>query len=223
MQDASRYSPPPYGIETKTNHHELGSTVPKKSTLIDQHIEKFPGNSHNQRLIHEDLPEKICGFCLLRFLYHVHFLRSKNRLTILIVSKIDVKSAYHRYLLASLLAAMSITKVDGSDLTILWMTFGGANGPFDWPYMITKPLADLGNDLLNSNWDETKIHSPHAENLAAPVLLTTSTAFGKALLLDAVVPFSSRGKWMTFSKIELFKGCKVCKTLNFIKHVILMF
>ena len=131
------------------------------------------------------------------------------------MTKIDVKWAYRRSTLASLLTAMIITKVDDVDLMILWMTFGRANGPFDWPEIITEPVTDLGNDLLNSNWDETKIHYPRVEKLSVQVLLPTSSTFGKALHLGAAVPFWRRVKADDFLENFSTAGCfnKNCKRL----------
>ena len=65
-------------------------------------------------------------------MHHIYSLRAKNPSTIIIMLKINVKSSYHRAILVPLLVAMRITKVDNTPLMILQMTFGGANGPFDW-------------------------------------------------------------------------------------------
>ena len=89
---------------------------------------------------------------------------------------------------------MRITKVDDRALMILRMEFGGANGTFGWTEVITKPVTSLGKNILNSDWDETKIHSLRVEFFLVPVLLLTSTACGNALPLGAVVPFSPHGK-----------------------------
>ena len=113
------------------------------------------------------------------------------------MSKIDVKSDYHRTTLVTLLEATSVIKVDYLTLMIFRMTFGGSNGPFDWPGIITEPVTNLGNDLLNSNWNGKNTFASCGK-IIGKNLLPTSPAFGKALPLDVVVPFSPRGKIYDF-------------------------
>ena len=96
------------------------------------------------------------GFCILRFLYHVHSLRSTHPHKTIIISKIDVKSAYRRANVAPALAEMSIHKVDEVALMILPLEFGGATRHFDWSGIVTDPVTDLGNDSLNSDCAETE-------------------------------------------------------------------
>ena len=66
---------------------------------------------------------------------------------------------------------MSIAKVDEVTLMILRLTIGGENGLFDCPDIVTEPVTDLGNDSLNSDWDETEFSSPHIDKMPKPILL----------------------------------------------------
>ena len=78
------------------------------------------------------------------------------------------------------------------------MTLDRANELFDYPVVIIEPFTELYNDLLNSNWVETEIHSPRKDKLSAPDLLPVPATFGKALLLDVVVTFSQLGNMDDF-------------------------
>ena len=86
---------------------------------------------------------------LVAFLYDICSLWLAEPKKIIITSKIDAKSVYQRSSLSSLLAAVFITKVDDNAFLMLIMTFGGANGPFDWPDIITEPETCLCDDLLS--------------------------------------------------------------------------
>ena len=81
---------------------------------------------------------------------------------------------------------------------ILQLAFGGANGPFDYLDIITEPVNDLANDLLNSDWDETKFSSPRIDTLTEPIILPKALSFGATLSLDVEVPFLLRGNMDDF-------------------------
>ena len=102
---------------------------------------------------------------------------------------------------------MSITSIDDFAVMILREPFGGAVCPFSFTDIVSEPATDLGNDLLASDWDNSKICSPHIEKLDPPALLDPSIPFGKALSVDAVVPPSSHGKMDDFIDDIITAGC----------------
>ena len=146
-------------------------------------------------MIREELPNLIYGFCLLRLLHHVHALCQASPHTSIIISKINVKSAYRRTTLEAMVTSICITKVDDYALLILRMAFGGTNRLCDWPNIINELVTDLCNDLLEyPYWDESEIFSPHISKLEEPILLSNDLPFGLALLLDVKIPLARHDK-----------------------------
>ena len=126
------------------------------------------------------------------------------------MSKLDAKSAYRRATSSGLLSVMSITCHDNFALMMLCLTFGGANGLHDWPDMITEPLTDLGNDLLNyPYWNENEMHSPLIDKIGETILLLDLAPFGESIPLDVDVPVLPNGKWMILLMTSLLWDIKM--------------
>ena len=80
-----------------------------------------------------------------------------NTSSSIIISKIDVKSAYRRGTVSGDLAARRITIVCGFALLIRCLPFGGSHCPNLW-CVASETITDLGNDLLSCpDWDESAI------------------------------------------------------------------
>ena len=178
----------PCGMVTQWTVDSEGNRVPKYRPTHDQSFDYSEGNSINHRLLKDNLPELFYGFCLLRILHYVHVLRLAKPSKSIIISKIDVKSAYRRGTMSGDLAARSITIVCGFALLIRCLPFGGPHCPNLW-CVASKAMTDLGNDLLSCpDWDESAIFSPHVSKLKPPKFLPNNIPFGKALPPDVCVP-----------------------------------
>lgn len=116
----------------------------------------------------------------------------------IIISKVDIKAAYHRCTQRRDLASMSITSIDDFAVMILREPFGGAVCPFSFTDIVSEPTTDLGNDLLNSDWNDLVLYSPHIHTLDPPVLHDSTVPYGKALPANVVVPPSINGKMDDF-------------------------
>ena len=188
----------PYGVACQSTINDLMELITKYRPTHNLSNEESPNNSVNDCLERDDLPELFYGWCLSRLLHYIHALRMLRPDIAIVISKVDIKAAHRRCTQRSDLACMSITSIDDFAVMILREPFGGAVCPFSFRDIVSEPATDLGNDLLASDWDETKFYSPYVEKLDPPTLLDTSVPFGQALPADVVVPPSLHGKMDDF-------------------------
>ena len=120
--------------------------MPKHSPTHDQPFEFSEENSSKNHLIKDDLPPLYCGFCLLRLLHCVYSLRLAGPTNHVLISKINIKSAYRRGTMSTELAAKIMTII-GMSLLLCCIPLVGSYFTFLW-CVVSETITDLGNDVL---------------------------------------------------------------------------
>ena len=141
----------PCRVAMQFTFNKLKEHILKCRLMHNLTIDESPNNSLNHRLVQECLLELHCGWYFPRLLHCIYALRCAGRSRSMLLGKIDVKSAYRRRTLRGTLAAISITTTDNYALLILCQTFGGVFGPCNFADIVSKPVTDLGNDLITCN------------------------------------------------------------------------
>lgn len=106
------------------------------------------GTSVNRRLKNNDLQACMYGHCLLRVIHAIFFLRSKHPNIMILISKLDFKSAYRRLHYAWQTLIQSAKCHEDLIYIPLRLTFGGAACPSEW-INLSKTVVEVANNLLN--------------------------------------------------------------------------
>ena len=177
-------------------------TISATSELIDKqracHDLSFPAKtsqtSVNSRVIEDELPTCMFGYCLLRIIHYVAALRQSFPSTPILIQKVDWKSAYKRIHLHPATAIQCCSTFNEFTLIPLRAIFGGSPCPSEWG-IISETTTDLSNYILNhKDWNPAVLHSPNQHEIAPPDILPPSIPFGQTKPMMVNIPLERVGK-----------------------------
>ena len=197
----------PLGVQDQTTISELGEIIDKKRVTHDLSHNRHSGESVNQRVRSDELPECKCGHSLLRLLHLIHHLRWTNPGQPILANKFDAEKAYRRLHVTAPIAIKCIavwfldkmwqgsyqTSEEKAAVVLARLPFGSSPAPPK--FCITSDITfDLADDLLQcKKWIPKKLPSPYAATLPEPILLEEDIPFGKAEEADAKLDPSRKG------------------------------
>ena len=160
-KDAKVYS---VGIQNQETINEKGEIIPKKRVTHDLSFNRRKGQSVNQRVREDEMPEVIFGHSMLRYLHLIHHLRWNHPGTQILCNKIDMEKAYWRLHTRPTIAAkcISIWFLDGmwensyqkseeqEAILLTRLPFGSSPAPAEF-CITSETVFDLKNDLINYN------------------------------------------------------------------------
>jgi hypothetical protein len=158
----------PVGLAHQLTINERGEIVPKQRLTHDQSFNVTPGTkrSFNDRLDLLSLTPCRYGHALIRFIHIIISLRLRHPHEPILMTKVDMKSAYRRLHYMAAMAVQACVLVCNLLLVALRLTFGGAANPSQWSD-VSEMAFDLANDLVrNPGWDPSLHASPHQHLLA---------------------------------------------------------
>ena len=177
-------------------------TISATGELIDKqracHDLSFPAKtsqtSVNSRVIDEELPQCMFGYCLLRLIHYIAALCQSFPSTPILIQKVDWKSAYKRIHLHPSTAIQCCSTFDSITLIPLRAIFGGSPCPSEWG-IISETTTDLANYILNhTDWNPADLRSPNQHQIAPPKILPISTPFGQTQRMMVSIPIETIGK-----------------------------
>ena len=190
----------PLGVQDQTTISELGEIIDKKRVTHDLSHNRHSGESVNQRVRSDELPECKYGHSLLRLLHLIHHLRWTNPGQPILANKFDIEKAYRRLHVTALIAIKCIavwfldkmwqgsyqTSEEKVAVVLARLPFGSSPAPPK--FCITSDITfDLADDLLQcKKWIPKKLPSPCAAILPEPILLEEDIPFGKADICNPV-------------------------------------
>ena len=185
----------PMNVIEQLTISETGELMDKQRACHDLSFPMEPSNtSVNSRVIQEELPPCMFGYCLLRIIHYIAALRLQYPQQPILIQKVDWKSAYKRIHLHHDTAIQCCSIYNDLALIPLRAIFGGAPCPSEWG-IISETTADLANHILNHpDWDPIEMHSPNQHLIAEPKILDDSTPFGCAHPLMVHIPIEPVGK-----------------------------
>ena len=126
----------------------------------------------------------------MRVLHNIHIMRLTRPGVRILIIKFDLDSAYRRLHVLIRMALLAITIIQETAYVLLRLPFGVANGPSD-SSVISEPIFDMSNDLLQNEFFDTKtFHSPLTHEFDKPErLYVESDDFGEARPLFVDVEF----------------------------------
>ena len=183
----------PIGVQDQMTINELGEIIPKKRVTHDLSHNRASGESINQRVIEEELPEIIYGHSLLRFIHLIHFIRWLHPNERILCNKFDIEKAYRRLHVIARIALKCIAIWKSIASILLRLPFGSSPAPSE--FCVTSEIVfDLGNDLLQcEQWDPATLPTPYNEALPEPVRLDDNIPFGKAEEADVKLDSNCKG------------------------------
>jgi hypothetical protein len=188
----------PLGITAQMTIDHLGNRIPKYRMTHDQSFSTADGRqSFNDLALTDGYPELVYGYCLPRLIHYILSLRSSHPNQVVLLCKMDWKSAYRRVVADYLVAQRSLTKFDGLLHMSLRLTFGGKPHPFLW-CIVSEITTDLTNDLLQSTWTPADAVSPHFQASAPIEYLPDDIPFAKTAELACVPPAVPEGQYDCF-------------------------
>jgi hypothetical protein len=100
------------------------------------------------------------GHALIRFIHAIICLRLLRPYHLILLTKVDLKSAYRWLHYTAAMAVQACVLVCNLLLVALRLTFGGAANPCQWSN-VSELAFNLANDLIwNPGWDPS-LHIPH--------------------------------------------------------------
>jgi hypothetical protein len=187
----------PVGLADQLTINEHGEIVPKQRLTHDQSYNVVPGTkrSVNDRIDFESLTPCRYGHALLRFIHVIISLRLLHPCHPILLTKVDLKSAYRRLHYTAAMAVQACVLVCNLLLVALRLTFGGAANPSQWSD-VSELAFDLANDLIrNPGWDPAQHHSPHQHLLADRVEMhSTEVPFAPAYAVCVPYPTDDQPK-----------------------------
>ena len=185
----------PMNVVEQMTISETGELIEKQRACHDLSFPCPPSDSSvNSRVLQDEIPPCMFGYCLLRILHYIATLRYHHPSTPILIQKVDWKSAYKRVHLHNDTAVQCCSIYKEFVLIPLRAIFGGAPCPSEWG-IISETTTDLANHILNhKDWDPTMIHSPNQPRILPPKLLDSSISFGQAKSMMVEVPLETFGK-----------------------------
>lgn len=177
----------PIGFATQMTIDANGQRIQKRRTTHDLSRPMKSGESFNSMVDDDLLDPCLFGFCLLRYLHHIHEMRSRHPVTCIFLSKIDLDAAFRRLHIWIWHALLSFTIIENIAYMLSRMPFGAKDGPgkHETPSNIAVDLAQLLMD--DKTWDPEKVTSPAALGIPTHVTLPPNIPFGEAHKLIANV------------------------------------
>ena len=185
----------PMNVVEQMTISETGELIEKQRACHDLSFPCQPSDSSvNSRVLHDEIPPCMFGYCLLRILHYIATLRFHHPSTPILIQKVDWKSAYKRVHLHHDTAVQCCSLYKDLVLIPLRAIFGGAPCPSEWG-IISETTTDLANHILNhKDWDPSKINSPNQSKILPPKLLDSSIKFGQAKPMMVDIPLEKFGK-----------------------------
>ena len=171
----------PMNVIEQLTISETGELMDKQQACHDLSFPTEPsGTSVNSRVIQDELPPCMFGYCLLRVLHYIAALRFRYPRQPILIQKVDWKSAYTCIHLHHDTAIQCCSTYHDLVLIPLRAIFGGAPCPSEWG-IISETTTDLANHILNHpDWDPYDLNSPNQHLISEPQILDPSTPFGHA-------------------------------------------
>ena len=150
----------PIGCATQATVDDKGNRTQKKRTTHDCSQANKSGFSVNNACDKEALEECIYGYCLLRLLHNIHFLRVKYPTTPIYMNKTDLDAAFRR-IHVILKFALLCTTIIGSLAYILFrLPFGSSPAPSKF-CTISEFIIDLAQQLVQDiSWNPSTLQTP---------------------------------------------------------------
>jgi hypothetical protein len=158
----------PLGLAHQQTINECGEIVPKQQLTHDQSFNVIPGTkrSMNDRLQLDSLTFCCFGHALTHFLHIIVTFRTQFPEEPILLTKVDLKSAYQCLHYAAHMALQACVLFAGLLLVALHLTFGGSVNPSQWSDF-SEMLFDLANDIVrHPGGDPALHHSPHQHLLS---------------------------------------------------------
>ena len=218
----------PLGLVEQDSINELGEIISKYRLTHDQSYNVVPGTrrSVNDRVRFDSLTPCRYGCALMRLAHYVLGLRRRHPRSRILLTKVDLKSAYRRMHYCAATAVQAMITIGAFVLIALRMTFGGAPNPSQWSDL-SELACDLINDLVRDDgWDEQTYQSPHQHLIGDGVELEADdVAFGSAGELLVDVPADDQPKadvfiddlFMAFLETDAARGSRV---IPFVVHLL---
>jgi hypothetical protein len=172
-----------------------GDIMDRDQLTHDQSFKWQSGTLVNKRVIKEKLQRCMYGWCLMQLLCWIVAARRKSPNKLIVIQKINVKSAYQRCHLNALMAIQAITQLPDKELAIIMLrlTFGGAPCPFEWN-IISQSIRNLANTIFHDDsWDPHSDYTP-CQHLVPPIdLIDEAVPFAKGAEQIVNIPVDPRG------------------------------
>lgn len=170
----------PIGFASQMTIDANGTRIQKRRTTHDLSRPMESGESFNSMVDDDLLDPCLFGFCLLRYLHHIHDMRIRNPNKCIFLSKIDLDAAFRRLHIWIWHALLSFTILNDIAYMLGRMPFGAKDGPgkHETPSNITVDLAQMLMD--DKTWEPDEVFSTAAKEIPPPNRLPTDIPFGKA-------------------------------------------
>jgi len=153
----------PIGTVLQMTIDENGHQIEKRRLTHDCSWEGPSGFSVNNRIKEELLEPLQYGRCILRVLHQIQLMRFKNPSQKILMSKIDLDSAYRRLHWHAKCALLCLTIINNIVYLLTRLCFGIASGPSEW-CLISEMIVDIASVLINDpTWDPKKTFNPKEE------------------------------------------------------------
>jgi len=162
----------PVGIVSQDSTDAFGHRLPKDRPIHDQSFSLGSGQSHNNRVIEDELTPCRYSFALLRFIHKIAALRAIYPAARILLSKFDFKLAYQRVHFRAELALQSCITTKGLGglnlaLVSLRTTFGGSPCPLIFSE-ISETVTNLTNAIIRcSDYDPASFLSHYSHLLGS--------------------------------------------------------
>ena len=172
----------PLGVAKQFSIDENGEQIPKFRATHDQSFAPLQGDSVNERIDRTSLLDCNYGFTLQRLIHAVLVLRHRHPLSPILISKVDLDSAYRRMHCSPDLASQSGFMFDSFTGVYLRLSFGHSGHPSAFS-TFSEMVCDLANNLLQCRcWNVNDLH-PHTVSIDPTPLLSANNTPAPALPL----------------------------------------
>jgi hypothetical protein len=172
------------GIAKQHTISPSGEIIEKHRACHDHTFAGPSGHSLNTRTIKENLQPCSYGHCLRRIINYIVYLRSRHPSTPILMSKIDLDSAYRRLHTHWSFAVQCIVILGAFAYLLLRLPFGAAAAPSEF-CVVSELICDLANALLqDGTWDPSTTTTPFHQMMPPATLLDSSIPFAQAAPMD---------------------------------------
>ena len=178
----------PLGVATQWSLNHNGDRVIKRRTTHDCTFPGPSGDSCNNRVIKDLIPECKYGHALLRFLHGISSIRARHPTSPIIMTKTDMDAAYRRIHSNITSAVTCITILQEIAYLLTRLPFGSAPAPGFFS-VISDSATDLASDLaVDPTWDPMVLQSRFPFLNHEPVLQEPTIPYGQADPLQVHLP-----------------------------------
>jgi hypothetical protein len=173
----------------KQNTISLTGEIIEKHRACHNHTFMGPlGQSLNTRTVKEALELCTYSHYLCCIINYIVFLRSQHPHTPIIMSKIDLDSAYRRVHSAWSFAVQCIMFLGALAYLLLCLPFGATAAPSEF-CVISKTICDVANALMqDASWNPDDTVMPYHHLLPSMTLLDHNIPFAQSATLDVEYP-----------------------------------